>query len=103
MLAEMGCSVTLCGNGQEAVEYYRENAAATDLVILDLLMPGLSGPAALSELLRINPGARVIAMTGHTQNPQVRDMVNQGVRGLLLKPFRFADFSKEVNRILSGV
>jgi CheY-like chemotaxis protein len=51
-------------SGEEALEFYREHAPSIGFVMLDVLMPGLSGPRTLTALRRVNPDLRCCFMTG---------------------------------------
>jgi len=65
-LASQGYSVILASNGQEAVRMFKANSEEIRLVVLDVVMPFLSGPEAHSQMCAIRPHLPVIFMTGHT-------------------------------------
>ena len=82
-----GFSVRLAADGQEAVGVYREHWRDIDLVLLDVLMPGMSGPRTLAALQEINPGVRCCFMSGQTGPYPVHKLLAMGARDLLCKPF----------------
>ena len=64
-LASQGYSVILASNGQEAVRMFKANSEEIRLVVLDVVMPFLSGPEAHSQMCAIRPHLPVIFMSGH--------------------------------------
>jgi DNA-binding NarL/FixJ family response regulator len=76
----------VCGEaaeGREAVEKTFE--LKPDVVILDIGMPNLNGLEATRQILRTNPQARVLILTLHDSDQVVREVLNAGARGFLLK------------------
>ncbi len=65
-LASQGYGVILASNGQEAVRMFKANSEEIRLVVLDVVMPFLSGPEAHSQMCAVRPDLPVIFMTGHT-------------------------------------
>jgi CheY-like chemotaxis protein len=58
MLKRLGCEVWLASSGPEALELYRQHPGSIDMVLLDVRMPGMSGPATLDALRQFNPRVR---------------------------------------------
>jgi len=76
----------VCGeaaDGREAVE--KAQQLKPDVVILDIGMPSLNGLEATRQILKTNPGARILILTLHDSDQVVRDVLNAGARGFLLK------------------
>jgi two-component system cell cycle sensor histidine kinase/response regulator CckA len=65
ILEQHGYRVRLAANGAEALAAYERDAAGTDLVVVDLTMPGLTGIEVVRRLRRMRPDVRVILSTGH--------------------------------------
>ena len=82
-----GFELCLCASGQEALD--QVTTFAPDLVLLDVMMPGLSGPQTL-ELLREMPvmrGVPVVFLTAKAMLNEVEELLQQGATGLIVKPF----------------
>ena len=71
------------GDGREAVE--KALQLKPDVVILDIGMPSLNGLEATRQILKANPQARVLILTLHDSDQVVREVLNAGARGFLLK------------------
>ena len=72
-------------NGEEAVEKYRE--LKPDLVILDILMPFLDGLEATTEILKLNPAAKVIMISALGQSSYLEKAMECGAKNFITKPF----------------
>ncbi|HEY6096468.1 MAG TPA: ATP-binding protein, partial [Candidatus Deferrimicrobium sp.] len=105
MLDTLGYEVIEARDGLEAVEIFRRRAAEIDLVILDLVMPRLTGEAALAQMRRIAPTVPAILVSGYDETGRIREIVAAGFGGFLQKPFRRQDLGKKVRDLLgpSGV
>ena len=76
----------VCGeaaDGREAVD--KAQQLKPDVIILDIGMPSLNGLEATRQILKTNPHARVLILTLHDSDQVVRDVLNAGARGFLLK------------------
>lgn len=72
-------------NGEDAVEKYQ--ALRPDLVTLDITMPKMDGLTALKKIREIDDNACVIMLTSMGQEVYVRDAIEAGARGFVVKPF----------------
>ena len=89
ILALSDCDVETVADGALAVGRLR--AASYDLVITDLRMPGLDGIQVAREAKRLQPGVKVVIITGYPSQSSAIDAVNLGVDGYVTKPFRAMD------------
>jgi DNA-binding NarL/FixJ family response regulator len=71
-----------------------------DLVILDYILPKLTGKEILKELKKIAPGVRVLVTSGYSENGQARKILEEGVDGFIQKPSQLALLAKKVRELL---
>ena len=102
LLAAMGYRVHAAGSGQEAIAVYMEKKNDIDMVILDMVMPGLSGGETFNRLKEINPGVKVLLSSGYSLNIQAQEILDRGCRGFLQKPFRIENLLQKVREVLNG-
>jgi DNA-binding NtrC family response regulator len=91
VLTKAGYSVIIAGNGQEALEIYETRKGEISLVILDLLMPEMSGKDCLMEMVRIDPSVRVLIASGFAPEDELHEKISPLVKGFLHKPFAIAE------------
>ncbi len=99
-LRSLGYTVAMCANGLEAVEYFRDHHAEIDLVLLDMIMPKLSGEETFRQMKEIAPDVRVVIASGFSQNQTAVRLLQEGVYSYLNKPFRTEELSQEVARFI---
>jgi two-component system cell cycle sensor histidine kinase/response regulator CckA len=98
MLQRLGYRVILASNGAEATELFKANSGKIDLVILDIVMPLLSGPSAYSQMAAIQPDLRAIFATGYTaETASLNSTLEKGVP-ILQKPYSM----KNLGQIVRG-
>jgi two-component system cell cycle sensor histidine kinase/response regulator CckA len=102
MLESLGYSVIEARDGREAVDRFRERHGEIDLVLLDLMMPRLTGEAALAEMRRIVPGVAAILASGYDDGGRICRIVEGGFGGFLQKPFRRQDLGEKVSEVLGS-
>ncbi|HOU92195.1 MAG TPA: response regulator, partial [Polyangiaceae bacterium] len=101
-LEHVGCQVTTAANGAEAVELFRERRGQLDLVLLDLMLPGMSGAQVFRAVRALDPAARVLLMSGHSEEATEADLLGAGALRLLRKPFTLAELAGVVTAALAG-
>lgn len=87
LLELQGWDVVAVRNGREAVEAWPEEATPFDLVILDMNMPVMSGPAAYEELRRQHRDMVVLFVSGYLEEASWRELILKGKVPFLSKPF----------------
>ena len=81
-----GFSVVSCGSGAEALSRFAE--IAPDLVLLDVMMPGMDGPATLQALRQLPAGdVPVVFMTARVQAHEIARYLEMGAVDVIAKPF----------------
>jgi two-component system cell cycle sensor histidine kinase/response regulator CckA len=102
MLARLGFSVLTASDGGEALEIYRRKSRDIDVVVLDLTMPRMDGAEALAEIRRIDPRARVILASGHSEEDVAGRFADQELSGILQKPYTMAKLRELMRGIFGG-
>ncbi|MCP3952628.1 MAG: response regulator [Desulfobacterales bacterium] len=100
LLDRLGYTVLTAASGQEALSIYSREKNKIDLVILDMIMPGLGGGETFNRLYRINPGVRVILSSGYSVNGQATEILRRGCSGFIQKPFNLESLSQKVSAVL---
>ena len=100
-LRSCGYTLIAAQNGSQAIEIFREKAAAIDLVILDVLMPGMDGLQCFHQLKNIHPPVQVLIITGYPSDSSTTELRKKGVAGIIEKPFDLDLFTKTVKRLIS--
>ena len=73
-------------NGRVAVQKFKE--LLPDIVTMDITMPEMDGLAGLKEILSVSPAAKVVMITAMGQESMVREAVQSGAKGFVVKPFK---------------
>src|SRR5262249_30552593 len=99
-LREHGYQVHEAGNAQRALEVARD--VQLDLLLTDIVMPGISGPQLAATLSEGCPHLRVIFMSGYAEHASLRDAVLQEGTSFLQKPFRLLSVLNKVHEVLDA-
>jgi signal transduction histidine kinase/ActR/RegA family two-component response regulator len=99
ILHGLGYKVITASDGEEAVKIYRERGNEIALVILDKVMPVMSGIEAYKNLREINPAVKVILSSGHVID-NMQELRKSGFANFLNKPYRMADVAKVVRKTI---
>jgi PAS domain S-box-containing protein len=102
ILEALGYRVWTVRTGQEAIALYKSRKKEIDLVILDMIMPGMSGGDIFDRLKAVNPGVRVILSTGYSLTGQAREIMARGCRGFIQKPYKIETLSQKVREVLEA-
>jgi PAS domain S-box-containing protein len=102
LLQSLGYEVYVAGSGQEAIDLFVEKEKLIDLVILDMIMPGLSGSETFNRLRDIHPGIKVLLSSGYSINGEAQNILERGCNGFLQKPFRLEELSGRIRELLEA-
>lgn len=100
MLSECGYKVILAENGIQGLEKYKQNYPETDLVILDMSMPIMSGIDTYYQLKEFNPKIKVLMASGFRQDERAEQALKAGVNEFIQKPFTINKLSAIVSKLL---
>lgn len=99
-LQHLGYRVEVAESGLEGLRAYRERSPRFDLVVLDMLMPQLSGEKVFEQLKEFDPKVRVLLISGYSSERAVNKVLEHGGLGFLQKPFTIEELSKRVRSCL---
>ncbi|RPH51772.1 MAG: PAS domain S-box protein [Desulfobacteraceae bacterium] len=100
ILKKLGYNVLLANGGREAIEVYEKNRETIDLVILDMIMPDLSGNDVFEKMKEINPDVRVLLSSGYSIKGQAAEIIKKGCSGFIQKPFNAIQLSIIIDKIM---
>jgi len=102
MLEFLGYTVHEASSGQEAIAIYRERKNDIDLVILDMIMPELSGGETFDCIRELYPDAKVMLSSGYSLDGQAQSIMDRGCSGFIQKPFNIEGLSGKVRKVLDA-
>ncbi len=100
MLTRNGYSVLSADCGENAIRLFRNNPH-TDLLLTDVVAPGMSGPMIADEIAALKPGIKVLFMSGFDGTQVVQRYVVEKGYSLLVKPFTMDQLEKKVRAVLN--
>jgi len=100
ILTTFGYNVFTAPDGESALELYRKQKDAIDMIILDLIMPGMGGRECLLRLLDIDPHTRIVIASGHAIDGPVKEVVALGARDFIHKPYGLRQMLQVVREVL---
>jgi PAS domain S-box-containing protein len=102
VLQKLGYTVLESSNGFNAVELYKKLRDKIKLVVLDIVMPDMSGGEVYDRLKDINPDVKVLLASGYSIDDQAREIMERGCDGFIQKPFSMKTMSDKISEILSN-
>ncbi|GAG11932.1 unnamed protein product, partial [marine sediment metagenome] len=102
MLKTLGYNVLTAGSGKEAIELYKKNRDKIDMVLLDMIMPGVGGGETYDRMKEINPRVKVLLSSGYTIDGQATEILERGCNGFIQKPFNMKRLSQGIREILDS-
>jgi two-component system cell cycle sensor histidine kinase/response regulator CckA len=96
MLEALGYEVITAVDGLDGISRYRDLWREIDLVVLDMVMPNLSGGDCFRRMKEINPKIRVVLSSGYSMDGAIQDVMNEGILAFIQKPYRLEELSRVV-------
>jgi len=100
-LTELGYNVFTAVNGKEALNTFCEHMDDIDIVVLDVILPEISGKETFIELIKIKPDLKILISSGYTIDNDVREMLSNGALDFIQKPFSFEQLAGLIRKFLS--
>lgn len=102
MLEYLGYEVILAENGQQAVEMYKRHRKCITLVILDMVMPHMSGRDAFREIIAMNSEAKIIIASGYSREARINKLFDAGLKAFVKKPYRQAEIAQLLQEVINA-
>jgi len=100
ILKALGYKVLIASGGIKALEIYKKNKDKINIVILDMIMPGVGGGEAYDRMKEINPDIKVLLSSGYSIDGQAADILKRGCNGFIQKPFNMKQLAEKIREIL---
>jgi len=102
-LEALGYDVLIAKDGNEGVKIYKKYQEKIDMVILDMIMPDMTGSDTYDSLKEINNDIKVLLSTGYILNGEANEILERGCNGFIEKPSNIEQFSQKISEILSEI
>ena len=102
VLQSHGYRVLLAANGEQALAVYEKRSREIDLVILDMVMPGMNGEETFLKMKAIRPDVRALLSTGFGQDGRVSEILQRGVNAFIQKPYDFNQLLAKLRQVLKS-
>jgi PAS domain S-box-containing protein len=102
LLQMLGYHVYAAREGREAVSLYTRHREEIDLVLLDVVMPQMSGQKAFARLRAVNPQAKILLVTGYSPEDVAEDLLRQGAEGVVQKPYNMVTLARSIRQSLDN-
>jgi CheY-like chemotaxis protein len=99
-LRQLGYTPLEADGGDRALEIYRERGSEIRAVVLDVVMPGMSGRETFLALRELAPDVAVLLMSGYAANEETQALMHLGARGFIPKPYAVDTLARELERII---
>ncbi|HUT69120.1 MAG TPA: PAS domain S-box protein [Desulfatiglandales bacterium] len=100
MLEKMGYTVLVARSGKECVEIYRTHKDAIHILILDMIMPEMTGGETYDQIKKINPHIKVLLSSGYSKDSRATQILGRGCNGFIQKPYNMKGLSLRIREIL---
>ncbi len=98
-----GAGFQICGEAADADSAVSlAESEQPDLVVLDILMPGISGLDAVEKIRAVAPQAKVVMLTGSESEEDLLECIKAGARGYLVKDVPFSDLAHDLRAVAAG-
>ncbi len=102
MLERMGYEVLVARSGTEAVNVIKEDPQKVDLLILDMIMPGLSGGKTFDRIKEIRGDLKVLLSSGYSIDGEAEEILRRGCDGFIQKPYTMNELSRKIAHIIAS-
>jgi PAS domain S-box-containing protein len=102
MLKMLGYTILTADSGRSALKAVTANKGHIDMVILDMVMPDISGGHAFEQIKEIDPDVNVLLSSGYNIDGKATEIMDQGCDGFIQKPYTIEKLSKKLKEIMKA-
>jgi two-component system cell cycle sensor histidine kinase/response regulator CckA len=102
LLGELGYTVITANGGEEALRIFEKHRDKIQLVIMDMIMPVMSGGETFDRLKALSPDIKILLSSGYSLNGQATKILERGCDGFIQKPFNMNQLSQKIREILDN-
>jgi CheY-like chemotaxis protein len=102
VLTNYGYKVLMADNGDNAIKAYKKSRQPVDLLLLDVVSPGLAGPMVADRITEMQPGVPVVFMSGYGHTSIVQKYVVEKGYLLVTKPFTEDQLTRKVSEAIQS-
>ncbi len=102
MLTRLGYTLLTAESGEAAVAIFEREQERIDLVILDMIMPDMSGSETFTRLQAIDADVKVLLSSGYSRSGQAEAILKRGALGFIPKPFDMMAISRKIRDVLDA-
>ena len=96
-----GYKVMVASNGEEAFDIFKQHKNEIQLIVTDVVMPGMSGQVLSEKVKELKQDTKILLLSGHTEDDVIRNGVFQNDIAFLQKPYSLPSFSQKIRGVLA--
>jgi two-component system, cell cycle sensor histidine kinase and response regulator CckA len=100
IMESLGYAVITATSGQEALNIFRRNQNEIDMIILDMIMPEMTGKETYGQLKALDPEIKILLSSGYSLDNQTEEILKRGRDSFIQKPFNIKGLSHKLREIL---
>jgi two-component system, cell cycle sensor histidine kinase and response regulator CckA len=102
VLDRLGYSFLMAESPDDALRTCRQPEPAIDVVLTDLVMPGMNGTELWEQIRALRPSAKVVFMSGYTADVISRQGIQDGSLQFIQKPFSMSDLGRKLQKVIAS-
>ncbi len=102
ILKALGYKTMIARSGKGAIEIYKNSREKINMVIMDMIIPGMSGKEFYNNLKKVDPEIKVLLSSGYSISGQATEILERGCNGFIQKPFKLRELSFKIREVLDG-
>ena len=103
ILQDFFATINIATNGEEGLQFYRENTSNIDLIITDIMMPKLSGIEMIQSIRENNKEIAIVVVSAQNESSYFEKTIELGVDGYLFKPLKLSQLSQTLTKVVDKI